>query len=104
MQDLFTTVTLPICGGLLGLAGLILAQSRAIRSELREAARERAALRDRMDNQIGDLRNHVDNQIGNLRDRMDSQNGDLRDRMGRIEGSLDTLQQFFIGEGRGTTA
>ncbi len=51
MPDQFTTVTLPICSGLLVLAGLILAQSRAIRSELREAARERTELR----NQIGEL-------------------------------------------------
>ena len=84
--------------------GVVLAQSRSIRSELRdvratlnsglrEAARERVALRDRMDNQIGDLRNH-----------MDRQTGDLRDRMGRIEGSLDILRQFFIREDRGTAA
>ena len=32
----------------IALAGLILAQSRAIRSELREAARERGELRERM--------------------------------------------------------
>ena len=73
--------------------GVVLAQSRSIRSELRdvrtalnsglrEAARERVALRDRMDNQIGDL----------------------RDRMGRIEGSLDILRQFFIRDDRGTAA
>ena len=70
----------------LALAGLILAQSRAIRSELREglleAARERAALRDRMDSQIGDL----------------------RDRLGRVEGYLDVLREFFVGSGRGTAA
>ena len=55
MTDPFTTVTLPICCGLLILAGLILAQSRAIRSELREAARERTEPR----NQIGELREHM---------------------------------------------
>ena len=64
------------------LAGLIVAQSRSIRSELREAARERAALRDRME----------------------SQNSDLRDRLGRIEGYLDLLREFFVGSGRGTAA
>ena len=68
MQDQFTTVTLPICSLILILAGLILAQFRSVRSELnsglREAARERAALRDRIDTQIGDLRNRVDTQSG----------------------------------------
>ena len=84
--------------------GVVLVQSRSIRSELRdvrtelnsglrEAARERVALRD-----------HVDTQIGNLRDRMESQNSDLRDRLGRIEGYLDLLREFFLGSGRGTAA
>ena len=75
--DLILTVSLA-----LALAGLIVAQSRSIRSELREAARERAALRDRME----------------------SQNSDLRDRLGRIEGYLDLLREFFVGSGRGTAA
>ena len=79
------------------IVGLILAQSRALRSELREglreAARERAALRD-----------HVDTPIGTLRDRMESQNSDLRDRLGRIEGYLDLLRQYFLRNGRGTAA
>ncbi|MDE2926189.1 MAG: hypothetical protein OXT71_07320 [Acidobacteriota bacterium] len=55
MPDQFTTVTLPISGGFLLLAGLILTQSRAIRSELREAAQERTELR----NQIGELRERM---------------------------------------------
>ena len=84
-------------GATIALGGFILAQTRAIRSELREglceAARERAALRD-----------HVDAQIRNLRDRMESQNCDLRDRLGRIEGYLDLLREFFVGSGRGTAA
>ena len=67
MPDQFTTVTLPICSGLLILAGLILAQSRAIRSELREAARERTELR----NQIGEL----------------------RERMAHLEGLLEGLRE-----------
>lgn len=95
----------------IALAGLILAQSRALRSELREglraAARERATLRDHMENQIGDVRNQIGdvrNQIGDLRDRTESQNSDLRDRLGRIEGYLDWLRQFFLRDGRGTAA
>ena len=51
----FTTITLPICSGLLILAGLIMAQSRAMRSELSEPARERTDIR----NQIGELREIV---------------------------------------------
>ena len=54
----------------IAIVGLNLAQSRAIRSEMREAARERTAFRD-----------HVDTQIGTL-----------RDRLGRIEGRLDELR------------
>ena len=67
MQDLITTVVIPIGVAILGatitIIGFILTQSRAIRSELREAARERA---------------------------------ELRDRMGRIEGTLDVLREFLL--------
>ena len=70
----------------IALGVLILARSRALRSELREGLREAARERTA------------------LRDRMESQNSDLRDRLGRIEGYLDLLQQFFIGGGRGTAA
>ena len=66
----------------LALAGLILAQTRAIRSELqsglRDAARDRAALRGRL--------------------------GRLEERMARLEGTLDVLREFFVGSGRGTAA
>ena len=37
-----------LLGAAIALAGLVLIQSRAIRSELRDAARERAGLRDRL--------------------------------------------------------
>ena len=47
------TIIISILTATLALAGLIVAQSRAIRSELREAARERSALRDHVDTQIG---------------------------------------------------
>lgn len=91
------TIIISILTATIALGGLILAQSRALRSELRdglrEAARERTALRE-----------HMDAQIGNLRDRMESQNSDLRDRLGRIEGYLDLLREFFVGSGRGTAA
>ena len=63
---------------LIPLGSLILVQSRAIRSELREAARERTELR----NQIGDLRKHVDTQIG-----------ELRERMAHLEGLLEGLRE-----------
>ena len=80
------TIIISILTATIALGGLILAQTRALRSELRdelrEATRERAALRDRME----------------------SQNSDLRDRLGRIEGYLDLLREFFVGGGRGTAA
>ena len=47
---------------LVPLGSLILVQAHPIRSELREAARERTELR----NQIEDLRKHVATQIGEL--------------------------------------
>lgn len=78
---------------MLNLRGEIRELRGEIQSGLREATRERAALRE-----------HMDAQIGNLRDRMESQNSDLRDRLGRIEGYLDLLREFFVGSGRGTAA
>lgn len=92
MQDLFTTVTLPICSGLLILAGLILAQSRALRRDMTQMdMRSREDMRD-LRGEVRDLRQHVDHQIG-----------ELRDRMGRIEGRLDELREFFFRSG-GTAA
>ena len=76
------TIIVPLEGLILtvslALGGLILAQSRAVRSELRDAARERTELRDRM--------------------------GRLEERMARLEGTLDVLREFFVGSGRGTAA
>ncbi|MDE0120860.1 MAG: hypothetical protein OXH92_11920 [Bryobacterales bacterium] len=82
MQDQIITIIVSIGGVILtstiAIVGLILVQTRAIRSELRdirlelrEAARERA---------------------------------EIRDRLGRVEGYLDLLRQFFLGDGRGTAA
>ena len=80
------TIIISILTATIALGGLILAQTRTIRSELREGLRE--ATRER----------------AALRDRMESQNSDLRDRLGRIEGYLDLLREFFVGGGRGTAA
>ena len=87
MQDQLTTIIIPV-GGFITLAGLILAHGRSIRSdlreirtELREAARERTEIRDR---------------IGRVE-------ASLGDRMGRIEGRLDELREFFFRTG-GTAA
>ena len=63
---------------LIPLGSLILVQAHAIRSELREAARECTELR----NQIGDLLKHVDTQIG-----------ELRERMAHLEGLLEGLRE-----------
>lgn len=43
-------------------------------------------------------------EINDLRERVDNQIGDLRNRMGRIESTLDVLRDFFIRDGRGTAA
>ena len=80
------TIIISILTATIALGGVILAQSRALRSELREGLREAATER------------------AALRDRMESRNSDLRDRLGRIEGYLDWLRQFFVGGGRGTAA
>ena len=65
----------------IAIVGLILAQSRVVRSKLR------------------DIRNRMDDQIGNLRDRMESQNSDLRDRLGRIEAILTCFGSSLSGAG-----
>ncbi len=80
------TIINSILTATIALGGLILAQSRALRSELREGLREAAAERTA------------------LRDRMEAQNSVLRDRLGRIECYLDLLRQFFVGGVRGTAA
>ena len=89
MPDQFTTVTLPICGGLLVLAGLILAQSRALR-------RDMVQMETRLREDTAQLRQDMRELRGEV--------SDLRDRMGRIEGTLDILRQFFLDRGRGTAA
>ncbi len=65
----------------IALAGLNLFQFRAIRSELREAARDRLELRDRI----------AQIEVS------------LSERLGRIEGRLDELREFFFRSG-GTAA
>ena len=100
MQDLFTTVTLPICGGLLVLAGLILAQARALRRNMTQMD---TRLREDMRDLRGDMKD-LRGEVRDLRQHVDTQNSDLRDRLGRIEGYLDLLREFFVGSGRGTAA
>ena len=59
----------------LALAGLILAQARATRTELRD-------IHERMDSQIADLRQQMNLQIG-----------ELRERMAHLEGLLEGLRE-----------
>jgi len=89
MPDQFTTVTLPICSGLLILAGLILAQARALRRDMTQ-------MEMRLREDTAQLRQDMRELRGEV--------SDLRDRMGRIEGTLDILRQFFLDSGRGTAA
>ena len=83
-NEQLVTIIISILTATIALGGLILGQSRALRSELREGLREAARERSA------------------LRDRIESQKSDLRDRLGRIEGYLDLLREFFVGGGRGT--
>lgn len=76
------TIIISILTATLALGGLILAQSRALRSELKDIRSElhsglREAARERTN---------------------------IRDRLSRIEGYLDLLREFFVGGGRGTAA
>ena len=89
MPDQFTTVTLPICSGLLILAGLILAQSRTLRRDMTQ-------METRLREDTAQLRQDMRELRGEV--------SDLRDRMGRIEGTLDILRQFFLDRDRGTAA
>ena len=100
MPDHFTTVTLPICTGLLVLAGLILTQSRALRRNMTQ-------VETRLREDMRHLREDMRQDTAQLRQDMKELRGevtDLRDRMGRIEGTLDVLRQFFLDSGRGTAA
>ncbi|MDE2973708.1 MAG: hypothetical protein OXU64_03135 [Gemmatimonadota bacterium] len=100
MPDQFTTVTLPICSGLLILAGLILAQSRTLRRDMTQ-------METRLREDMRHLREDMRQDTAALHQDMKELRGevsDLRDRMGRIEGTLDILRQFFLDSGRGTAA
>ena len=83
------TIVISILTATLALAGLILAQSRALR---RDMARMESRFESRMDRVESRLREAA-------RERTE-----LRDRLGRIEGYLDLLRQYFLGNGRGTAA
>ena len=83
------TIIISILTATLALAGLILAQSRALRWDI---ARMESRFESRMDRVESRLREAA-------RERTE-----LRDRLGRIEGYLDLLRQFFLGNGRGTAA
>ena len=83
------TIVISILTATLALAGLILAQSRALR---RDMARMESRLESWMDRVASQLREAA-------RERTE-----LRDRLGRIEGYLDLLRQYFLGNGRGTAA
>ena len=60
---------------IVSLGGLILTQSRATRTELRD-------IHERMDSQIADLRQQINLQIG-----------ELRERMAHLEGLLEGLRE-----------
>lgn len=70
---------------LFSLGGLILVQARPLRRDMTQ-------MESRMDRVESRLREAA-------RERTE-----VRDRLGRIEGYLDSLRQFFLGNGRGTAA
>ena len=67
------------------LGGLILVQSRPLRRDMAQMESRMARVESRL------------REAGRERT-------ELRDRLGRIEGYLDLLRQFFLGNGRGTAA
>ena len=83
------TIVISILTATLALAGLILAQSRALR---RDMARMESWFESRMDRVASRLREAA------------RERSELRNRLGRIEGYLDLLRQYFLGNGRGTAA
>ncbi len=53
------------------------------------------------------FRSRIDRMESRLTGRFDGvelQTNNLRDRMGRIEGTLDVLRGYFVGNGRGSVA
>ena len=99
------TIIIVSLGGLIltatvTMGGLILTQFRAsrrdfneqlavIRSDLRDAARERGEIRDRIA--------QVEVSLG---DRIAQVEASLGDRIARVEGTLDVLRHYFVGKGR----
>ena len=78
-----------ILGAAGGLVGLILGQARATRRDFSEQL-------SKIGSELHDVRSEL--QSG-LREAA-RERGELRDRLGRIEGYLDALRQFFVGNSR----
>ena len=93
MQDQSLTLILSIGGTILtatlALAGLILAQARATR---RDFSKQLSTI----GSELRDVRSELKS---GLREAA-RERGELRDRLGRIEGYLDALRQFFVGNRR----
>lgn len=93
------------------LGGLILTQVRAsrrdiderfadIRSELRDAARERAEIRERIAQVEVSLTKRIARVEISLRERIAQVEASLGDRISRVEGNVDLLREYFVGKGR----
>ena len=91
-QQLLTIIVslggLILTGGL-GLAGLILAQSRAMRRKMTQ-----------MESRLGSRMDRMESRLSGRIDGLESQIRELRERMARIEGTLDVIREFFVGNRR----
>ena len=121
------TIIIVSLGGLIltatvTLGGLILTQVRAnrrdfteklavIRSGLRDAARERGEIRDRiaqvevsLTDRIAQVEVSLTDRIAqvevSLTERIAQVEVSLRERIAQVEGNVDVLREYFVGKGR----
>ena len=76
--------------------------ARTIRNQRVEMESRFGSRMDRMESRLTGRIEGVESRLAARIHGLESQTSDLRDRMGRIEGTLDVLQEFFVGTGRGS--
>ncbi len=110
------TIIIVLLGGLIltatvTLGGLILTQFRAnrrgfneqlalIRSDLRDAARERSEIRDRIARVEVSLTERIGQVEVSLRERIAQVEASLREHIAQVEGNVGVLREYFVGKGR----
>ena len=70
---------------------------RNLRGDLRQDVGESEA---RLREELTKMETRLESRISALETRVDSQIGELRERMARIEGTLDVIREFFVGNRR----